>query len=217
MKGINMQDSRYGQRSNLDLLETESEVTKPKRVTSGSKSTIGRLFVLELSSGQVFSLNADGSDRKVIVSGCRHPDGIVVEVESGHIYWTNMGIPNANDGSIERADIDGQNRTMIVHQEVHSLQNSSISIIRMANCIGRIGKGCESCAQISMVRRLKDSGQTGQGEKDRLDQMNWCVGITVDPGRGQIYWTQKVLTMPERVESLRGNRNTKRPESTKSH
>ena len=22
--------------------------------------------------------------------------------------------------------------------------------------------------------------QTGQGDKDRLDQMKWCVGITVD-------------------------------------
>ena len=33
-----------------------------------------------------------------------------------------MGIPNVNDGSIERADIDGQNRTMIVPQggDIHS-------------------------------------------------------------------------------------------------
>ena len=61
MKSINMQDGRYVQRSNLDRLETNSEVTEPKRVASDSKSTIGRLFVLELSSGQIFSLNADGS------------------------------------------------------------------------------------------------------------------------------------------------------------
>jgi len=33
--------------------------------------------------------------------------------------------------------------------------------------------------------------QTGQGETDRLDAMKWCVGITVDTERGQIYWTQK--------------------------
>jgi hypothetical protein len=102
MKRIDVQDSRYVQRSNLDRLDTESEVTEPKRVTSGFESTIGRLFVLELSSGQIFSLNADGSDRKVIVSGCRHPDGIVVDVEAGHIYWTNMGDPILNDCSIER-------------------------------------------------------------------------------------------------------------------
>ena len=40
MKGINVQDSRYVQRSNLDQLEIESEVTEPKRVTPGFKSTI---------------------------------------------------------------------------------------------------------------------------------------------------------------------------------
>ena len=31
--------------------------------------------------------------------------------QAGHIYWTNMGSsPTANDGSIERADLDGKNR-----------------------------------------------------------------------------------------------------------
>jgi hypothetical protein len=62
----------------------------------------------------VVSMNADGSDRKVIVTECRNPDSIVVDVEGGHIYWTNMGVPNLNDGSIERADIDGQNRKIII-------------------------------------------------------------------------------------------------------
>jgi len=89
---------------------TESEVSKPRRVISGSSkaTTVGRLFVLDLSGGRVLSLNADGSDRKVIITGCRHPDGIVVDVEAGHIYWTDMGVPDLNDGSIERADLDGR-------------------------------------------------------------------------------------------------------------
>jgi hypothetical protein len=105
-KDINMQDSRYAQRSNVDRMETESDVSKPKHITSGNKFTIGRLFVLDLSTDHITSLNADGSDQKVIVTGCRHPDCIVVDVESSHIYWTNMSIPNLNDGSIERADLD---------------------------------------------------------------------------------------------------------------
>ena len=63
----------------------------------------------------MFSANPDGSDLKTIVSeGRRLPDGIVVDVEAGHIYWTNMGNPSANDGSIERADLDGSNVTNIV-------------------------------------------------------------------------------------------------------
>ena len=83
---------------------------------SGDQAALGRLFVLEASGNRVFSVNPDGSDRKVIVSECRLPDGIAVDVEAGHIYWTNMGVPNLNDGSIERADLDGRNRTTIVPQ-----------------------------------------------------------------------------------------------------
>ncbi len=33
--------------------------------------------------------------------------------------------------------------------------------------------------------------ETGRGDIDRRDQTRWCVGIAVDAGRGQIYWTQK--------------------------
>src|SRR6266508_157944 len=90
-----------------------TEVT-PSRSPSPSRSRAGRLFLLDLSGGRVVSLNPDGSDRKVIVTDCPMPDGIAVDVESGHIYWTNMGVPHLNDGSIERADLDGRNRKVIV-------------------------------------------------------------------------------------------------------
>jgi hypothetical protein len=33
--------------------------------------------------------------------------------------------------------------------------------------------------------------ETGQGDADRGDATKWCVGITVDAKRRQIYWTQK--------------------------
>ena len=49
----------------------------------------GRLFVLELSGDRIHSMNPDGSDRKTIVTDCRVPDGIGVDSEAGHIYWTN--------------------------------------------------------------------------------------------------------------------------------
>jgi hypothetical protein len=75
-----------------------------------ARAAIPRLFVLELNAGRIHSMNTDGSGRETIVSDCHLPDGIVVDVEAGHIYWTNMGIPSLNDGSVERADIDGKNR-----------------------------------------------------------------------------------------------------------
>src|SRR6266550_7071206 len=86
--------------------------SKPRSVR---KVAVGRLFVLEVSGDRIHTMSPDGSDRKVIVTDCRLPDGIAVDARAGHIYWTNMGSsPSANDGSIERADIDGKNRRVIV-------------------------------------------------------------------------------------------------------
>jgi hypothetical protein len=94
---------------------TELQAAKSKRA-SAEKTAVGRLFVLDLSDGRVLSMNSSGSDKKILVTGSRHPDGITVDVEAGHIYWTNMGVPSQNDGSIERADIDGKNRRFIVRE-----------------------------------------------------------------------------------------------------
>ena len=171
---------------------TESQVSKPRRVTSGSsKAPVGRLFVLDLSGGRIFSLNEDGSDRKVIVTECRHPDGIVVDVEAGHIYWTDMGVPNLNDGSIERADLDGRNRRIVVPE-------GGTFTPKQLHLDKKNGKLYWSDREGMRVMRSNLDGskietlvQTGQGEADRRDAMKWCVGISVDAEREQIYWTQK--------------------------
>jgi len=98
-----------------ESLATESKA-KP---LAASKGAGGRLFVLEVNAGLVHSMDTDGSDKKTIVAGCRLPDGIVVDVEAGHIYWSNMGSSVAtNDGSIERADLDGKNRRIIVPEGI---------------------------------------------------------------------------------------------------
>ena len=39
---------------------------------------------------------------------------MVLDVAAGHIYWTNMGDPNKNDGSIMRSDLNGKNMITIV-------------------------------------------------------------------------------------------------------
>jgi hypothetical protein len=61
-----------------------SQMQEPRRA-SGVTATVGRLFLLDLSDNRVVSLNSDGSDRRVIVTECRYPDGIAVDVEAGHI------------------------------------------------------------------------------------------------------------------------------------
>jgi Low-density lipoprotein receptor repeat class B len=69
----------------------ETQISERNRPSTGK--TIGRLFFLEASVGRILLVNADGSDRKAILSGCQIPDGVVVDLEDGHIYWTNMGVP----------------------------------------------------------------------------------------------------------------------------
>ena len=77
--------------------------------------TSGRLFFLDLSGGRILSANPDGSDLKTIINeGRKLPDGLVLDVAAGHIYWTNMGDPNSNDGSIMRSELNGQNMITIV-------------------------------------------------------------------------------------------------------
>src|ERR1700690_1662233 len=95
------------------MTEMMTHTSAPART---KQTATGRLFVLELSGDCIHSMNPDGSNRRTIVTDCHLPDGIVVDAEAGHIYWTNMGIPNLNDGSVERADLDGKNRKTIVAQ-----------------------------------------------------------------------------------------------------
>jgi hypothetical protein len=55
--------------------------SKKERTTSG-ETALGRLFVLDLSGDRIFTVNPDGSNKTVIVTGCRFPDGIVVDAEN---------------------------------------------------------------------------------------------------------------------------------------
>jgi hypothetical protein len=151
-----------------------------------------RLFVLEVSGGgRVFSAKPDGSDKHVLVTGCRLPDGVAVDAAAGHIYWTNMGDPRANDGSIERADLDGGNRVTIVPSGgTHTPKQLQLEpVSRKLYWSDREGMRVMRCdLDGSDVETLV---QTGAGDEDRRDETRWCVGIAVDPDRGQFYWTQK--------------------------
>jgi DNA-binding beta-propeller fold protein YncE len=168
-----------------------SEMQKPERASLG-KATAGRLFVLDLSERRIFSVNPDGSDQKVIVTGCRLPDGIAVDVQAGHLYWTNMGNLKANDGSIERADLDGRNRTTIVPPG-GTFTPKQVQLERRSGKLywcDREGMRVMRCSlDGSQIETLVD---TSQGDpRPGPDETKWCVGITVDATSGQIYWTQK--------------------------
>ena len=152
----------------------------------------GRLIFLDMSGDRLCSVNPDGSDLTVIATGIGHfPDGVAIDPEAGHIYWTLMGVPHLNDGSIERVDLDGGNRTVIVQPGVtHTPKQLHLD---------RAGRKLYWCDREGMrVMRSNLDGtqvetlvETGRGEADQMDKTRWCVGVTLDHQGGKIYWSQK--------------------------
>src|SRR5258705_6141165 len=166
--------------------------SKSEIKTTTAKATKARLFFLSLT-GQVMSANPDGSDLKVIVNeGKRLPDGIVVDTAAGHLYWTNMGNPSANDGFIERADFDGKNVTHIVPPGATFTPNQlqlDEKTRKLYWCDREGMRVMRANLDGSNIETLVD---TSEGDsRPGKDIRKWCVGIALDPDRGKIYWTQK--------------------------
>src|ERR1700745_1495797 len=157
-----------------------TETLKGIRITSG-KTTTGRLFYLEASGGRIHSVNADGADAKVIVTGAQVPDGVVVDVEAGHIYWTNMGVPTKNDGSIERVDLDGKNRVTIIGEgrtftpkQLHFEKKGG----KLYWCDREGMRVMRANLDGSSIETLVD---TSDGDpRPGADPTKWCVGIALD-------------------------------------
>lgn len=156
-------------------------------------TTYERLFYLVCSSGRTMSVAPDGTDPVVLVDeGCGLPDGIAVDVDAGHLYWTNMGNPKSDDGEIVRCNLDGSELTRIIPPGVtftpKQIQIEPVS--RMLYWSDREGMRVMRCnLDGSGVETLVD---TSQGDvRPGPDPTRWCVGMAVDPVGGHIYWTQK--------------------------
>lgn len=184
-----------------------STITKATRAASGGKTTPGLLYFLDGSGGRILSVKPDGSNKKVIVTAAGPiPDGIVVDAEVGHIYWTNMGNPIKNDGSIERVDLDGKNRITII-PEGGTFTPKQLHLEKEGGKLywcDREGMRVMRCdLDGSQVETLVDT--SGGDPRPGPDATKWCVGITVDPEHGNIYWTQKGPTKAGSGRIFRAN------------
>ena len=136
-------------------------------------------------------MNTDGSDWKTLVTDCPHPDGIVVDPQAGHIYWTNMGVVSLDDGSIERVDLDGGNRKIIIPQGVTFTPKQMHLDKKNRQLYWCDREGMRVMRSNLDGSRVETLVERGRGDADRRDLTRWCVGITIDPERQQVYWTQK--------------------------
>ena len=184
-----MSDSSRSATLALFLLATCSVAVVSARA---DEPATGRLIFLDIRGGRVVSAAPDGSDVKVLVSGRSGiPDGIAVDPDGGHIYWTIMGKAAADDGVIERSDLDGRNFTTIVpaggtftpkqlkldpvHRKLYWSDREGMRVMR-ADLDGT---------------HIETLIETGHGDEDRRNAEKWCVGIALDVAGGKVYWTQK--------------------------
>jgi DNA-binding beta-propeller fold protein YncE len=154
---------------------------------------VARIFFLDLGAGRVLSANPDGSDLRTLVSeGRKLPDGLAVDIAAGHLYWTNMGNPKANDGSIFRSDFDGRNLTTIIAPG----DTFTAKQMQIDKPNGKLYWSDREGMRV-MRANLDGSGietlvDTSQGDpRPGADPAKWCVGVAIDADAGKLYWTQK--------------------------
>lgn len=162
-----------------------------------------RLLVLNQGRKEIQSLAPDGTDIRTVVDGLdQAPDGIIADEFNRHIYWTNMGPPdaripdspetfNARTGSLERVDFDGSNRTTILPKGSFTTgkQLTADFAARRLYWCDREGMQVLRCDLDG--DNLETLVSTGEGDSARADAANHCVGIAIDPVNGHLYWTQK--------------------------
>jgi DNA-binding beta-propeller fold protein YncE len=175
--------------------------------THTNKDTSGRIFFLDQGGGRVLSANPDGSDLKTVVAdGGKFPDGLAIDVAAGHLYWTSMGNPSANDGSILRSDLDGRNVTTIVPPG-GTFTPKQLQIEKTAGkqyWCDREGMRVMRCnLDGSEVETLVDASQGDP--RPGSDATKHCVGIAVDVEGGKLYWTQKGETKAGRGRLFRAD------------
>lgn len=144
-------------------------------------------------TGRLLVGSPDARPLKPLVSQQTTPDGIDISLSAGKLFWTSMGVPANNDGAIVRSDLDGTNVQEIVPRGwVHTPKQLTVDNKNSKLYFGdREGLRVMRCnfdgSELETIIQRGD----WKDEQHMSDTTRWCVGVTVSPSTGKIYWTQK--------------------------
>ena len=183
----------------------DTTLTKSGKTPNEKNSVTGRIFFLDLGGGRVLSANPDGSDLKtIVVEGRKFPDGLVVDIAAGHLYWTNMGNFKENDGSILRSDLDGKNVTTIVPPG-GVFTPKQLQIESGQALLVRPGRYAFDASQSRWLEH-RDPRRHEQGRSPAGSGCEEVVqGNRRRLGDGKFYWTQKGESKSGTGQILRAN------------
>ncbi|KAF3769494.1 YWTD domain-containing protein [Cryphonectria parasitica EP155] len=146
--------------------------------------------------GRILSCHPDGTNLQTIIDNLPGlPDSITLDRDAGHMYWTNMGgghTPRLPTGSIERANLDGSGRKVVVPPGTRGVFTPQQITARGGTLYwcDREGMKVMRCSKPDGAD-LETLVSTGDTDEERGDPRRWCVGVAVDEPRGVFYWTQK--------------------------
>ena len=148
-----------------------------------------------MNGGEILSITAEDRASKPIalVRNQAMPDGI--DACDGRMYWTNMGNPSANDGTVLSANLaDGSDvQTVIPAGAVHTPKQLHIDqdAKKLYFC-DREGLRVMRCnLDGSSHETLIQLGDWESEPEKAAIQSNWPVGITVSRKTGKFMWSQK--------------------------
>lgn len=159
---------------------------------AGMERTATRtLYWLDVSGKVMTSAADDFEPRTLVRRAGQGSDGIAVDVEHGFIYWTNMGVPSENDGSLVRAKLDGSEVTTLIPEgDIYTPKQLKLDT-QSAKLYWSDREGMRVSRSELDGTGLETLYTSGTGSDARRDANNWCVGIAVDTLGGYFYWTQK--------------------------
>jgi hypothetical protein len=162
---------------------------------------------LNIQSYGVNNVNADGTNNVLRVkdsllsvlltpqkSYCNTPDGVIVDLDNGRMYWTNMNYLSGNDekaqgGSIAAANLDGTGVEFVVPPDKGVVRPKQIAMDFDSQ------KLYWSDREGRKVWRSNTDGTELEVLVDWSDESVYehqFVGIAVDPAQQVFYWTDRI-------------------------
>ncbi|KAK0731360.1 hypothetical protein B0H67DRAFT_606081 [Lasiosphaeris hirsuta] len=199
-----IEQGKLGARSSKGGLYPPGHTTKAagQEQTSHDNLHAPALYILDLGlnndwsdvykKGRILVGSADGkSPLRIVVNHQPMPDGIALCHGVGKIFWSNMGVPNINDGCIMSCNLDGNDIKAIVptgsvHAPKQLAVDSGCSKLYFSEQEGMRVFRCSVDGS-----GLETPVQNGDWKRGFKDHTLWCIGIAVAPREGKFYWTQK--------------------------
>jgi sugar lactone lactonase YvrE len=161
--------------------------TTPTTPPASDVPTKVMVYWLDILGNTVYRANADGSEMTALVkgNGISAPDGVVVDLPGGHVYWTNMGsaLGGANLGTVQRSSLDGKSVETIVPAGV----GNTFKQMTMDRTHNKI-YWCDR--EGAKVWRSDLDGKNHEVLASGHD-FNQLVGIALDVDHNQMYFTDR--------------------------